>query len=175
MVAVLLERQGKRTAAGTVRELAQEHLQAALRLEPPGTSREFRRRHYWSLADLSSRFGDHRGAVEAVDALLPLVPDDWLYSYNAGCVLALCVPWSRRDPGLSAGDRQALARQYADRAIDLLHAAVAQGFRDIDHLKADTDLDSIRTQPGFEKVVAALQTALRTADGPGSPSRQRLP
>jgi serine/threonine protein kinase len=49
--------------------------------------------------------------------------------------------------------------KHAARAVELLRRAVAKGFRDVAHMKKDTDLDSIRERDDFKKLLAELEKA----------------
>jgi serine/threonine protein kinase len=55
--------------------------------------------------------------------------------------------------GLTAADGQALA----DQAMKTLSAAVAAGYRDVAHMRKDTDLDALRKRDDFQKLLADLQ------------------
>ena len=47
--------------------------------------------------------------------------------------------------------------EYVDRAMELLATAVKAGYKDAAHLKADTDLDSLRDRADFRSLVADLE------------------
>ena len=49
------------------------------------------------------------------------------------------------------------AEQYARRAVALLRQAAQKGFRDIAHLKKDTDLDGLRQRTDFQQVLVDLE------------------
>ena len=63
--------------------------------------------------------------------------------YDAACVFALSAATVRTDA--------AQAEAYAARAVALLRRAVAKGYKDIDHMRKDTDLDPLRKR-GLSKV-----------------------
>jgi serine/threonine-protein kinase len=52
---------------------------------------------------------------------------------------------------------QAQAECYAGRAVTVLRQAVAKGFRDIEHIKKDSDLDPLRLRDDFQKVLRELE------------------
>lgn len=80
-------------------------------------------------AELLSTSG-RRSEGLACDALLArLLPDDAEVRYNLACSQA------------SLGK--------ADEAIDTLGQAIELGYRDIDHLESDPDLDSLRDHPRY--------------------------
>ena len=49
-------------------------------------------------------------------------------------------------------------RFYADQAMAMLRDAVAKGYKDVVHMKKDTDLDPLRQREDFKKLVAELET-----------------
>lgn len=77
--------------------------------------------------------------------------------YHAACVLALCVPLVEKDESLAADKRTELLRFYADRAMNLLTGAVRKGFKDIDLLKKDAELDALRSRPDFQRLLAEVE------------------
>ncbi|MCP6725796.1 hypothetical protein NL526_27450, partial [Klebsiella pneumoniae] len=54
-------------------------------------------------------------------------------------------------------DTAQLAREDADKAMVWLQKAVAAGWADADHMKMDTDLDSLRDRKDFKKLLADLE------------------
>jgi hypothetical protein len=73
--------------------------------------------------------------------------------------LAQCVPVVEKDDKLDAAKRQAEMAIYADQAMAMLRDAVAKGYKDIEHMKKDKDLDALREREDFKKVVAELEAA----------------
>jgi tetratricopeptide (TPR) repeat protein len=70
--------------------------------------------------------------------------------YNAACVYALSARFAAAD--------MPLAESYASRAVLLLRQALAKGYKDLDHLKKDTDLDSLRTREDLKKLLKELES-----------------
>jgi TolB-like protein/Flp pilus assembly protein TadD len=66
-----------------------------------------------------------------------LDPDDPMLLYNLGCIHAL------------AGN--------PDEALECLRRAVTGGLSQVDWLRYDSDLDSLRTHPGFQQLMATLE------------------
>ena len=66
-----------------------------------------------------------------------LMPDNWRLLYNFACVLAL------------KGDKR--------RAIETLNKAVQKGFANAEELERNDQLDSIREEAGFKKIVEGLK------------------
>jgi serine/threonine protein kinase len=70
--------------------------------------------------------------------------------YNAACVY-----------GLSAAavkDDIPLRERYAARAVELLRQATQKGYRDLDHMKRDSDLDALRARRDFQELLTELQS-----------------
>ena len=78
--------------------------------------------------------------------------------YNAACFLSCCVPLAEQDDQLPEAQRKPLAQTYADRAMTILRQAVQNGYKDVDHLKKDTDLDPLRSCADFRKLIADLES-----------------
>lgn len=78
---------------------------------------------------------DLAAANLAIDA--EAMPDNWRMSYNLACAYAL------------GGDKR--------RAIEALNNAVRTGFSNINELENNRQLDSIRGEPGFKKILDALK------------------
>jgi serine/threonine protein kinase/tetratricopeptide (TPR) repeat protein len=65
--------------------------------------------------------------------------------YNVACIHALMIP-----------DVNEHAKQ-ADLAVTLLQQAVDAGFRDVELIKKDSDLDALRDRPDFKKLLGRLE------------------
>jgi serine/threonine-protein kinase len=105
----------------------------------------FRRKRALSLA----RAGDHAQAVSEANALAEAKGVHALTLYDLACVCSLASASVKND------DR------YAARAVELLRQAVAKGYKDIDHLKKDPDLDPLRGRDDFKKLLAELEAGAR--------------
>ena len=66
--------------------------------------------------------------------------------YNIACVFAASSAAAENDGNLAPADRSRLKSQYADRAMDFLRQAVAEGYQDTSMLKGDPDLASLRSR-----------------------------
>jgi tetratricopeptide (TPR) repeat protein len=85
------------------------------------------------LAELVSRKGLLRRAVELDRTLVRLLPEDDLARYNLACSLA--------------------RNGQADEAIDALSRAILLGYDDLSHMEADPDLESLRDHPDFHALL----------------------
>jgi tetratricopeptide (TPR) repeat protein len=88
---------------------------------------------------LLARKGLHRQALEVERRLAALLPRDPVAQYNLACRLA------RAD---RPGD-----------AIDQLARALELGYDDFEFLDADGDLDSLRDDPGFARLLESFRAA----------------
>lgn len=82
-----------------------------------------------ALGELASQKGLHTRAVEVDQRLVECLPDDCLARYNLACSLAV------------AG--------RADDALSCLRMAVGLGYADLDYMRTDPDLESLRDRPEF--------------------------
>ena len=78
-------------------------------------------------------------------------------AYDAACSLSLCVPIVAKHDKLDATQRKESAQFYTDAALKLLRDAVSRGYKDVVHVKKDTDLDPLRQRDDFQKLVAELE------------------
>jgi tetratricopeptide (TPR) repeat protein len=103
-----------------------------------------------------ARAGDHErataeGKLLAGDRTLPFST-----LYDLACVYAVASAAARQDAKLPEPERGKLGEQHADRAMELLRAAVAKGYKDGAHMKKDPDLDPLRRRDDFQKLLAGL-------------------
>lgn len=86
-----------------------------------------------SLGDTLSQLGQHGDALEIDRRLARLRPADSVVRYNLACSLAL------------GGARE--------EAIRELRAALENGYDDLEHLEADADLDTLRDEPEYRRLM----------------------
>jgi len=104
-------------------------------------------------ADLGDGQDEAFGRLEAA---LKARPGDSGLAYDAACGYSLASQALDR-PGRAGG------RSQAERAIQLLRAAIDNGYSDFDHIQEDADLDPIRGLPAFGALIAAGQSDRRHA------------
>jgi serine/threonine protein kinase/Tfp pilus assembly protein PilF len=164
-------------------------LGAVVKQEPgQGAARQLLRNAHWSQAYALDRLGRHVEAVTDWDQAVALTPaaqqaslkadralsqvkagqvaaaiaevaelttsGKWTAArwYNFACVYALA---SARDK-----DKQ---DEHARRAVELLQRAVQAGYKDVDHMKKDADLDPLRGRDDFQKIIEAVSKAKNPA------------
>jgi tetratricopeptide (TPR) repeat protein len=98
-----------------------------------------------------SRAGQHARATATAQELLRAGNVENGTLYNAACVYARAARGAPPQTG-SPHDEQ-----YADRAVELLRQAVQQGWKDVAHIKQDSDLDGLRQRPDFQQLLADLE------------------
>jgi len=91
---------------------------------------------------------DHAAAAKAAEELPKLFPERGAGHFLAGRALALCV--------LSAHPDAKLARQYGDRAVQLLKESRQKGFKDLNTLKTDLAFEALRKRDDFRKWLEEL-------------------
>ena len=79
--------------------------------------------------------------------------------YNAACVYALCSQLASADAPL--------ADSYAGHAVRLLRLAVAKGFDDVEHMKQDADLETLRSREEFQQLIKDLEAGSAKAKDQG--------
>jgi tetratricopeptide (TPR) repeat protein/serine/threonine protein kinase len=143
---------------------AQADFDKALELRPDYPLALLERGSCWA------RQGRYRDAVTAADQAVAPVQANLtkVDLYNAACIYSLASAQASKDE--SQPDRDMLAEQYADRAVELLRQAVGQGWtepHDVEHLQTDTDLDAIREHPGFQQLLKDLGDSADKDEGTG--------
>jgi serine/threonine protein kinase/Flp pilus assembly protein TadD len=116
---------GNLAAALSLYQRAIDHQRAALRANPSNPKyREFLRNHYCGLADVFGRQGDHAAAAQAAEESARISRNRAHdCAFFAGYLLQ-CQRLAETDSRLSAADRQAKVRDYADRALTMLKEGV---------------------------------------------------
>ena len=133
---------------------------AALRARP--LDPDYRLLYRYSLVELTQSCagqGDRPAALDAAGKIRDLGWDPAADAYGAAWTLAWCVPVVEKDDKLDEPKRRAEVQFYADQAMAMLRDAVAKGYKDVDHLKNNKDLDVFREREDFKKLVAELEAA----------------
>jgi tetratricopeptide (TPR) repeat protein len=97
--------------------------------------------------------GDHAQADAEADAEADALAE--AKDVNAGTLYDLACVYSLSSAAVKSDAK--LADRYAARAVELLRQAVAKGWKDIDHLKEDTDLDPLRSRDDYRKLLKELE------------------
>src|SRR5262249_29557494 len=102
--------------------------------------------------------GDYERATRDVEAIRPEGRSSAGTLFNLACVYGLCAAASGKDPKFSSNERHGRANGYATQAIELLKQAIAKGYKNVDAIKTDSDLDCLRGRDDFKQVIAELST-----------------
>jgi tetratricopeptide (TPR) repeat protein len=157
-LANLHRQQGKWAAAKRLLLEGRPHHLAALKANPRNPSyRQFYRNHLVVLTEVHAKLLEQDDAVRTAEIRRDVgwnAVDD---AYSAACLLSLCIPIVAKHAKLDDKQRQAAAQFYGDAALKLLREAVSKGWKNVMHMKKDTDLDPLRQRPDFQKLVAELE------------------
>jgi tetratricopeptide (TPR) repeat protein len=105
--------------------------------------------------------GQHVQAAETAEKLRGLAPKDPNVLYNVACSYALCVPGVARGkkPDQLTAEEADLRRRYATHACAALNEAVRQGYKDVANMQHDPDLEAIRQEGDYQKLLVRLKLA----------------
>ncbi|MGO9464276.1 MAG: protein kinase domain-containing protein [Isosphaeraceae bacterium] len=105
--------------------------------------------------------GEHARAANDANAVAREEGVGQVNHYNIACVFALSSAAAENDAKLAPADRTRLKAQYADRAMDFLRQAVAEGYQDTSMLKGDADLALLHSREDFQKLVQEVERKSR--------------
>ena len=90
----------------------------------------------------------HAGrAAELLDRLIPEIPEEFFQRARAHALLATLAD---REVGPASAGRSAIREGHLALASRALYSAVALGFRSVEILDREPDLDTLRTLPEFQ-------------------------
>jgi hypothetical protein len=139
------------------------HHQAALQANPRNSIyREFFWKNCLNRALILKSQGDHAAVAGVAEDWARIQHKSGSDAYKAACFLALCVPLAEKDPRLNETQRKETSQTYAERAMPLLRQAIVEGFKDVTHMKKDSDLDPLRDRDDFKKLVQDLEKLPQT-------------
>jgi tetratricopeptide (TPR) repeat protein len=98
------------------------------------TREEYGRLHAKSLQKLQN--GEYEDAEKLLKRIIRAVPNDRTALYNMACLYSLT--------------------KKKEKALEFLKKAVKAGFTDVPHMKQDKDLDNIREEEAFKKLIEEL-------------------
>jgi serine/threonine-protein kinase len=109
------------------------------------------------LAETLLHFGEYTLAAKAATDLARIAFDPVNDTFKAAALLSRCIPLAEKDDKTPVAKRQELAKSYADRAMETLRQAVANGYKEAAALKKDADLNPLRSRDDFKKLVAEME------------------
>jgi tetratricopeptide (TPR) repeat protein len=77
--------------------------------------------------------------------------------YTAACMRAVTAAVVKQDARTPGADAARLTSEEADRAMAWLQKAVAAGYKNVERMKKDKDLDALRQREDFQKLVRNLE------------------
>ena len=137
LAVAVLDRAGDHAGAEATAREALEGLKHQVDLDPDDP------RANYLLAGMFARLGQREAGIPYVEAALRARPDDYATLYNAACYYSL------------AGD--------VEHAIGLLERACESGGGSRDWFEHDSDLDPLRANPRFQRLLAALDESAKKA------------
>ena len=157
-LAMLRQQQGNWAAAKRLLLEGRPHHLAALKANPRDpTYRQFYRSHLAVLTQVHAGLLEQADAVRTAETCRNLGWDAPADAYAAACGLSQCVPAVAKHDQLDDKRHNEAVQFYADAAMKLLREAVSKGYKDVPHMKKDTDLDPLRQWEDFQKLVAELE------------------
>jgi serine/threonine protein kinase len=157
-LALLYLQQAKWLGAKKLLLEGRPHLLAALKVNPRNpTYREFYRTHLSALTASHAALLEQQDAVRTAETCRDLGYDAAGDAYDAACGLSLSVRAVANHDQLDAKQRKEAMQFYGDLAMKFLRDAVRKGYKDMPHLKKDTDLDALRPREDFKKLIAELE------------------
>jgi tetratricopeptide (TPR) repeat protein len=157
-LALLQQQQGNWAAAKRLLLEGRPHHLAALKANPRHPAyRQFYRNHLSVLAEVHAVLLEQEDAVRTAETCRDLGWDAPADAYDAACMLSLCIPFVAQHDKLDDKQRKQAAQFYGNAAMKLLREAVSKGYKDVPHMKKDTDLDPLRQREDFQKLVTELE------------------
>jgi tetratricopeptide (TPR) repeat protein len=157
-LATLQRQQGNWAAAKEVLLEGRPHILAALKANPRHPNYRRCYRDYLDvLATVHAALLEQEDAVRTAETCRDLGWDAPVDAYDAACCVSRCVPIVAKHDKLDAMRRQEAAQFYGDATMKFLRDAVSKGYKDVPHMKKDTDLDPLRQREDFQKLIAELE------------------
>jgi eukaryotic-like serine/threonine-protein kinase len=134
----------------------------------------------YSYRGLGKLFRKENRPAEALEALQKavtigetiLLPPYSLY--ELACARALCSAMVGEGKAELTAAEQEAKNRYADQAMEALHKTIAGGWKTVTWIKADPDLDAIRSRADFQALIRSLEDKQKTESkaAPGNSTRQ---
>jgi hypothetical protein len=149
--------------ARSLAELSRTRMEAAYRNEP---NNPWSRRYYSvclaTVGAVAAATGDRKLVMELIDRLNSGLSEPILDRYNAACVAAYYAKYLARNAKLSQDQRQKMAGDSCDQAMDLLRQTVQAGFKNASFIQTDSDLELLHDREDFQKLIAELEARRKT-------------
>jgi serine/threonine protein kinase/tetratricopeptide (TPR) repeat protein len=104
-----------------------------------------------------ARAGNHAKAVSEASELAHGKDVDAAVLYDLACVCSLASAAVKPAGPYENANVEQLREKCATRAVEMLRRAVDKGYKDVGHMKEDTDLDCLRQRKDFKELIAELE------------------
>jgi tetratricopeptide (TPR) repeat protein len=115
--------------------------------------------HLVDLSEVRALEGNYAAAARLLMDSTEVFPNRWEDCYKSAATLAVWVPWIQKDARLPEKEFGTLKDLFERRAVQLLREAVRRGLRNVDGVKKDSTLDSLRSRDDFKEFLAELEKA----------------
>lgn len=108
-----------------------------------------------------ARLGRHQEAAKMAQEIIEFAPKHPGKLFSAACGLAICSSADGRAGSLSDGgsgseDDKAQRRRYAEKAMDTLRLAAANGFKDAHGLQINPDLEALQSLGDYKQLIRQI-------------------
>lgn len=111
--------------------------------------------------------GNVDNGIKLVEKSRTKMNEDFIYTYNAACVYGRALEQLLKQP--PSPERAKQADSLRAKSLADLRRSVKLGFPDLDWMKKDSDLDSLRDTPEFKKIVSQDPSADENRSSPDNP------
>jgi hypothetical protein len=133
------------------------HHLAALKANPRNpTYRQVYGNHLNVLAQVHAGLLEQEDAVRTAETRRDLTWNAPADAYDAACLLNLCIPSSPITRSWTTSSANKLPNSTAARQCSSSQCG-EKGFKDVVHLKSDTDLNPLHQREDFQKLVVELE------------------
>jgi len=102
---------------------------------------------------VNARLGKHREAAKFAQELIDFAPKHPGKLLAAASGFALCSSVAVPQGQSASADDEALKRSYADKALATLRQAVQNGYKDVQGLQTNPDLEPLQSSDGYKQLL----------------------
>jgi tetratricopeptide (TPR) repeat protein len=122
-------------------------------------------RHYRQLTTVLLQSGKPAEAATSTLERRKFLLSDPVDFYDVACDLARCVPLVGTDKTDLTPAEQAECQKYAKLAVEALQQAIDNGFKNVDRMKKDEALASLRSWADFQELINKLEKKPKSGAG----------
>lgn len=105
------------------------------------------------------QLGRYQDALDAGSRLFELPNLGVNQLYNSACVFSRCAECLKDGGTLESGDEtKVTVKTLQTKAIKALRLSIAAGWNDVDHMKSDADLTSLKGLPAFQEILGGKKS-----------------